>query len=184
MMQELKKENIWNVPNVLTMVRMLMIPLFLVLFFTSHLMGAMVVYVLAFATDVLDGGIARKYGLITNFGMLMDPLADKLMMVTALISLCVKGWVPLSALIPVVVKEVYMVVGSALLLKRKVVVSARLVGKLATGMFLLAIVTTFFHPVTHPVDQVFLWIAVILSLTAMVWYTWDIWKSLKNRQAA
>ena len=77
--------NIWNVPNVLTILRLLLIPVFVVL----HVMGfpkmALLTFCVASFTDWLDGHIARKHNLITDFGKLMDPLADKLMVCTALI---------------------------------------------------------------------------------------------------
>ncbi len=77
-----------NLPNKLTMLRMYMIPLFLVFFFVEtipmHMLWALVVFAAASLTDLLDGNIARKRGLITDFGKLMDPLADKLLVTAAL----------------------------------------------------------------------------------------------------
>ena len=73
-----------NVPNALTILRMLMIPLMVYVFNSFGAHWALLVYVVASATDVLDGYIARKYNQITDFGKLMDPLADKLMVLTML----------------------------------------------------------------------------------------------------
>lgn len=77
-----------NLPNKLTMLRMFMIPLFLFFYFIDsiplHYLWALIVFAAAAITDLLDGKIARKYGLITDFGKLMDPLADKLLVVSAL----------------------------------------------------------------------------------------------------
>ena len=66
------KEKIWNVPNVLTMIRMLLIPVYWVLFMNGHRFIALAVFVIASLTDLADGYIARKYHLITDFGKLMD----------------------------------------------------------------------------------------------------------------
>ncbi|MFV0402060.1 MAG: CDP-diacylglycerol--glycerol-3-phosphate 3-phosphatidyltransferase [Oscillospiraceae bacterium] len=80
-----------NLPNKLTVVRVCMIPLFLVLFFwdtlPNHYIWAFLVFALASLTDMLDGQIARKRNLVTDFGKLMDPLADKLLVMSAFICL-------------------------------------------------------------------------------------------------
>jgi len=86
-----------NLPNKLTTLRVLMIPLFLVALYLGHWGAALVIFALASITDALDGNIARKHGLVTDFGKFMDPLADKLLVTSALISfvelLDVPGWV-------------------------------------------------------------------------------------------
>lgn len=80
-----------NLPNKLTMLRMLLIPVFLVFFFAQNIpqnyLWALLVFAAASITDLLDGKIARKHGLITDFGKLMDPLADKLLVMAALVCL-------------------------------------------------------------------------------------------------
>lgn len=171
-MNKAPRENIWNLPNLLTMLRMAMIALFLHLFAMDMLYGALAVYLLAFLTDVLDGYIARKRNLITSFGKLMDPLADKLMLITALAALLSRGWVPVWVLVVIVAKELFMVWGGmALLRRRKIVVQADRIGKLATGLFMLAVVATFLHPYLAPVDYILQCAAVAVSLLAMVHYT-------------
>ena len=76
-----------NLPNKLTLLRVIMIPAFIIVLMTGYYYASAVIFVLASATDALDGHIARKYNLITNFGKIMDPLADKLLVVSALICL-------------------------------------------------------------------------------------------------
>ena len=73
-----------NVPNVLTLIRLLLVPVYIALFAMGDRYAALTVFLLASLTDMLDGQIARKYGLVTDFGKLMDPLADKIMVVTAM----------------------------------------------------------------------------------------------------
>ena len=85
-----------NVPNALTILRMLMIPLMVYVFNSFGAHWALLVYVVASATDVLDGYIARKYNQITDFGKLMDPLADKLMVLTMLYMLSTRAIYPSS----------------------------------------------------------------------------------------
>ena len=121
-----------NVPNALTILRMLMIPLMVYVFNSFGAHWALLVYVVASATDVLDGYIARKYNQITDFGKLMDPLADKLMVLTMLYMLSTRAYIPMWVLIVVACKELVMVLGAALLLGGKqAVVMANQLGKAA-----------------------------------------------------
>ena len=101
------------------------------------------VYVLAFFTDVLDGYIARKHDWITNIGKVLDPLADKLMMIAALLCFYRAGKVPLFILLIAMCKEVLMITIGAFLYTKKVVVYADWFGKIATGLFVIAVVLTF-----------------------------------------
>lgn len=98
-----------NLPNRLTMLRMALIPLFLVFIFLPsipfHLLWALVVFAAASFTDMLDGKIARKRGLITDFGKLMDPLADKLLVMSAMVSFVELGWAPAVVVIVILARE-------------------------------------------------------------------------------
>ena len=86
-----------NLPNKLTMLRMVMIPLFLVCLFLLaepwNYLLALILFITASLTDLLDGRIARSRGLVTDFGKLMDPLADKLLVMSAMVSYVYLGWV-------------------------------------------------------------------------------------------
>lgn len=169
-----RNENIWNVPNLLTMLRMAAVVVFIVLFARGKKNAAMIVFILAAATDVLDGYIARRFHLITSFGKLMDPLADKLMTLSALVCLTVTGYVPLWLLIIEGAKECFMVVGCCFVLrKKKLVVQADYIGKAATVTFIAAILATFLHDYTAPWDFVLQCGAVTLALAAMIFYIID-----------
>ena len=76
-----------NLPNKLTMGRIFAIPVFIVVFLMDYRIAAAVIFILAAVTDMLDGHIARKHNLVTNFGKFMDPLADKFMVFAALLSI-------------------------------------------------------------------------------------------------
>lgn len=80
-----------NLPNKLTIGRIIAIPIFIVVFLMGYRYAAAVIFILAAFTDMLDGKIARKYNLVTNFGKLMDPLADKLLVMSALICMVELG---------------------------------------------------------------------------------------------
>lgn len=94
-----------NLPNKLTMLRILLIPVFLVFFRMGWYLGALAVFLLASFTDLLDGKIARSRGLVTDFGKLMDPLADKLLVMAAMISLMETGLAPGLAVIVILARE-------------------------------------------------------------------------------
>ena len=121
-----------NLPNLLTILRMCMIPIFVALYYSGMQPLALVVYLLAGATDILDGYLARKWNQITSFGKLMDPLADKLMTLTMIYCLADTGYLPVWVLIVLLLKELMMVLGSLALLKglkgQKIVVMANWAG--------------------------------------------------------
>ena len=173
---EKKRENIWNVPNVLTMLRAALIPVFLVLYYSSLRYQALGVFLLASFTDLLDGFIARKYNLVTNFGKLMDPLADKLMVISVLLVQTFGGILPPAAVIIVLLKEIIMVLGGIYMLKKGIVVYSEPVGKAAQFLFIAAISLSFFHADFIAMkyvqwDMLLLWISVGLTLLALAFYT-------------
>ena len=167
--------NIWNLPNILTILRMALIPVFVVLHALGHAKLALLVFCIASFTDWLDGHIARKYNLITDFGKLMDPLADKLMVCTALVMQGVAGVFPIPAIVIVIIKELVMIYGSSYMLHKNIVVYSNIWGKLAQFSFILALVLSFWHSdfeaIALPIDRVILWIAVVIAVIALVDYT-------------
>lgn len=133
-----------HVPNILTMIRFLLIPAILYFIFTEQYIAAFVMLTISGLTDVLDGIIARKFNCITNFGKLIDPLADKTTQISILAALTFKGIIPLWMLLVVFVKEFAMIAGASFLYGKELVVSSKWFGKLATVLFYLAIVCSFF----------------------------------------
>ena len=184
--------NVWNVPNVLTMIRLLLIPVFVVVFFrTPHdrsKIAALIIFAAASITDMFDGMLARRLNQITDFGKLFDPLADKVMVVTALICQAVIGVFPWIAIIIVGVKELIMFAGGLFMLSKSVVVYSNYVGKTAQVFFIASLLLSFFHPALAArniclfgvtADLVLLWITVALSLAALVVYAAGALKTLK-----
>ena len=167
--------DIWNLPNVLTMLRMALIPIFVVFYATGREKTSLLIFLLASFTDWLDGHLARKHQQITAFGKLMDPLADKLMVCTALICQGVRGIFPWPAILIVMTKELVMIVGGTYMLNRGIVVYSNYLGKAAQFSFIIALILSFWHHdfvrMSLPLDRVFLWIAVAIALVALVEYT-------------
>lgn len=160
-----------NVPNALSLFRLILVGVFYYVFNLPDRVLALVIYLVAGATDILDGYIARKYNLITNLGKLLDPLADKLMLAVAMYCLYSIGYVPLFFLIYVIVKELAMVLASAVILtKQHVVVYAKTIGKVSTLVFTLGVVLSFFAPDMGGFHLVVLWIGVGCSVAAVFSY--------------
>lgn len=129
-----------NIPNILTILRFIFIPFILYFIFTGNYVLGIVFFTISGITDVLDGFIARKFNLVSNFGKLMDPLADKLTQISVLACLVKVDIIPFWILVIVILKELLMVVGASFLYGKDVVVYSKWYGKLATVLFYLAIV--------------------------------------------
>ncbi|MEA4831036.1 CDP-diacylglycerol--glycerol-3-phosphate 3-phosphatidyltransferase [bioreactor metagenome] len=175
-----------NIPNILSVFRIFLVPLFAALFLTDYpkyITHAGVVFVLAGATDVVDGFLARKNGWITDVGKLIDPLADKLMSMTALACLAIKEKIYSMIVIIVIIKEIVMILGSALILKkRKIYVKSNAFGKAATfSLFLLVIMTMFFTSTPQRIIDIFSGIVIGLMLLAFTIYLTDFIKEDRLR---
>lgn len=181
------KQNIWNAPNILTMLRLLLIPIYWVLMMVrDNETAALIVFVTASITDLLDGYIARHFNQVTDWGKLFDPLADKLMVVSVMMTLVLKGAVPLIILIIIGIKEIIMVAGAACMLRRKIVVYSKPVGKTAQFTMVAGMILAFFrHNFSAPFHVYVLWLATVLTLSAMVYYSLACIRALgKNDQGA
>ncbi len=135
----------WNLPNALTVLRLVLVPLFGWLLLreggadATSRVAAVIVFVVAMATDLLDGKIARDRGLVTTFGTIMDPIADKALVGTALIGLSVLGEVPWWASMVILVREVGITVLRFLVLRYGVMPAGR-GGKTKTAFQTLTLV--------------------------------------------
>ena len=181
--------NVWNVPNVLTMLRLALIPVFVILFVNGWKKAALAVFIAASLTDMLDGMLARKLNQITDFGKLFDPLADKLMVLTAMVCQTFWGPLPLIAVIIVAAKELLMVLGGVFMLSKDVVVYSNYFGKSAQVGFIASLVLSFFHKAFvegnimlwgMTPDILLLWITVALAIVAMVVYAAEAMKTIRN----
>mgnify|MGYP003408947227 FL=1 len=171
-----------NLPNKLTMGRIFAIPVFIVVFLMDYRIAAAVIFILAAVTDMLDGHIARKHNLVTNFGKLMDPLADKLLVMSALICMVevgdVAGW-----MVVVILGREFIITGMRQVAAAQgIVIAAGTTGKIKTITQMIAIpllilenwpFTVLGIPV--PFDQIFLWIALIMTIVSGAEYI------MKNR---
>lgn len=133
-----------NLPNKLTFLRIILVPVFLIVFNLGCICGAGVIFVIASLTDLADGKIARKYNLVTNFGKFADPLADKLLVSAALIALCTVGKLgyPLLGMWAtfVIIAREFMVTGIRLVAAAEgKVIAAGMSGKIKTAIQMVTI---------------------------------------------
>ena len=165
-----------NIPNILTVLRFLLIPIILKSIFAGNYLLAFVFFTLSGITDIADGFIARKFNLVSNFGKLMDPLADKLTQISVLAALVTFNLIPVWILVIVIFKELIMVLGASFLYGKDVVVYSKWYGKLATVLFYLAIVISL---ITSQFNITVFWegftliiycIAIVATVSSLVMY--------------
>ena len=164
-----------HLPNILSGIRLILVGVFISLFVAGRYLSALSVFVFAFFTDVLDGQLARANGWVTDLGKLLDPLADKLMTLAALVCIYLGKHKPvyLVLFLLMAVKEMLMLIGGFLLAKRKVVVMAYWPGKIATGLFAVGVMLallSFLSLEVAPWDLVILSTATAMSYFALVFY--------------
>ena len=117
-----------HIPNMLTMIRFLLIPFIIILVLQGNFVSVIVLLTISGITDILDGTIARRFNLVTDVGKLLDPLADKATQCAILITLTTQGFlhfIPLWILIIVILKELLMITGSMFLYGKELVVSSK-----------------------------------------------------------
>ena len=169
------------VPNALTVLRFLLIPIIVIACVQGQYILAIAVLSISGLTDILDGTIARKYNYITDFGKLMDPLADKATQISLLTTLFIKGAIPIWILAIVVLKEFCMVSGASFLYGTELVVSSKWYGKLATVLFYVAMVISLFLEqignTTNNIikaigiaDTIIYYLAVITTIASLIMY--------------
>ena len=175
-----------HIPNILSIIRILLVFVFvLVLFVGKSPIWAIVIFLIAGATDVVDGYLARRFNWITNLGKILDPFADKLMQCTVLVCFCIKQYIPLWFVIPFFVKEITtLLVGFIVIKRRNVVVVSKWYGKTAVCLFYATIVISVWFKsffAAHPIIQILVFApAVIFALAAFAAYVKHYWKLKKE----
>ncbi|WP_370639286.1 CDP-diacylglycerol--glycerol-3-phosphate 3-phosphatidyltransferase [Corynebacterium sp. CNCTC7651] len=130
--QVTQKQSNWNLPNILTSLRIIFIPVFAWLVLTQQWWWAFGLFVALMITDKLDGDIARSRGLVTDFGKIADPIADKALMITALVSLNIASTLPVWITVMIIIRELGITFWRMWMLRQGKVVPASKGGKLKT----------------------------------------------------
>ena len=167
-----------NLPNKLTMFRVILIPFFVFFLLAPYFEGygnyvAVAIFIVASLTDLLDGKIARKYNLVTNFGKFMDPLADKLLVCSAIICLIELGLLPAWIVIIIIARE-FIISGFRLIASDNgVVIAASYWGKFKTTFQMLMVIVLLLNfdiPAFKILGTVLIWIATILTVVSLIDY--------------
>ena len=167
-----------NLPNKLTIFRVILVIPFVALTLNGYDLWAVTVFIIASLTDLLDGKIARKYNLITDFGKFMDPLADKLLVCAAMICLVEMGRLPAWMVIVIISRE-FIISGFRLVASDNgVVIAASYWGKFKTTFQMLMIIVLILNlgGVFDMIGLVLTWIALILTVVSLIDYL------VKNKQ--
>lgn len=168
---------IMNLPNKITMFRIFLIPVFLVLLLVPGIQGgkyfAAVIFVVACLTDALDGYIARKNNLVSNFGKFMDPLADKLLVSAALICFVELGLVPAWIIIVIISRE-FVISGFRLIASDNgIVIAASYWGKLKTTaqmIMCILLIINFDTQIFNILEQCSIYISLVLTIVSLADY--------------
>lgn len=171
-----------NLPTIITLSRIILIPFFVLIAPDRPFLGALI-FGVASITDFLDGYLARKTGQITKFGIILDPIADKFLVISALILLVDMARLSAWIAIAIIVRE-FLVTGlRAVALSKDIVIPAEMGGKLKTfsqitAILCLIISMNIFGIDLYDVGIVFIWIAMVLSIISGVQYTVSFWKRI------
>jgi CDP-diacylglycerol--glycerol-3-phosphate 3-phosphatidyltransferase len=170
----------FNLPTILTFSRIILIPFFVLMTPKSPLLG-ITIFIIASVTDFLDGYLARKSGQITKFGIILDPIADKFLVISALILLV--DMVRLSAWVAIVIiaREFVVTALRVVALSKNIVIPAETGGKLKTASQMTAIILLLLPGGIGDLDfydvgLVLMYIALILALASGVKYTISFWR--------
>ena len=170
-----------NIPNQLTVLRVILVPVFIVLYLMGQYYIATAVFIVASTTDLLDGKIARAKGLVTNFGKIMDPLADKILVYSAFVLLVADGLVAGWMFIVILTRE-FLVAGLRTVAAADgIVIAADMSGKIKTTLQMIAVPLLVmrnwpFRFIDIPADKIFLWACVIMTIYSGCEYV------IKNRK--
>lgn len=162
-----------HVPNILTIIRFILVPFIVGFALDGNYIVAAIFLVVSGITDVADGYIARKFNFITDFGKLMDPLADKFTQVTTLVVLAIQEIIPLWILIIVLVKEFLLVVGASFLYGKDLVVFSKWYGKVSTVLFYIAIFISMISKqfsLNLTFDTYIYYLAIAFTLFSLIMY--------------
>lgn len=169
------KKNL-NAANLITIFRIILIPVFMVFYLDAYFyyenfpLFAILVFLLAFFSDILDGMIARSKNQITNVGKVLDPLADKLLRVCVLCAFVIKGVIGVYMFIILVALDALSIIAATILYFKKIIIPANWIGKITTIFMSLALFSCFFHNFIKPVDFILIIVALVLVLITIIQY--------------
>ena len=175
------------IPNLLSILRVFLVPIFVIAYFTDPneiKINAIIIYAIAAISDFLDGFIARKFQVVSNLGMILDPLGDKLMIVTVLVCLTIDGIIPFWVVCIAFLKELLMAIGGYVLSRATKIqaLPSNIWGKVSTIVFfLVCLILMIFRGIPYLAATGLITAAVILMLIAFASYIHRYHKYMKNK---
>ncbi len=175
-----------GIPNILSIIRIALVPVFIAVFFSgsenSNLFAAGI-FVVASSTDALDGFIARKYGMITKLGRVLDPLADKLMTASVLICIAVSGILPAWIVVAFMCKEVVVGIGALTMYKKtEDVIPSSFIGKASTVLFfLVCLILMVFPDIPYSAAYIMGVCALGLTLASLAVYAYRFFRLVSKK---
>ncbi len=182
-----------NLPNLITTLRILLIPVFLIFFMTPspiRSLWAALIFILASATDLLDGYVARKMKLVTRFGKLLDPIADKLLVISAVILLVAFHRVPAILAILLIGREMAITGLRVIATDQGILIPAERLGKFKTFLQIVSITMLILNSSLvpaigridlHDLGRILLWVSLALSLTSAGQYFYRFSSQVRHR---
>ena len=170
-----------NLPKKLTVGRMIAVPFFVVFYMMGYYLAAFVIFIAASFTDMLDGKIARKYNLVSNFGKIMDPLADKILVYSAFCLMVENGLVPAWMLIVILAREFAISGMRTVAASEGIVIAAGMSGKIKTVLQMIAVPLLLLLnvegasviPGLEFLAYGFLWASLIMTVYSGIEYIWQ-----------
>ena len=167
------------IPNILTMFRIFLVPFFIYFFVEDKLTVAFIIFIIASITDYFDGYLARKYQVISNFGKIMDPLADKLLVLSAigLVTFGKAGFLSQGIFIIITVREVLITILRDLYKKKNIILAANNWGKVKTVMQMVGLTAVFLImaigwsiPNFVLITNIYFWVVVVVTIMSGLTY--------------
>lgn len=173
-----------RVPNILTLIRLFLIPFYVVVFYSdiAHpVRWAMIIFLVASLTDIVDGYIARKFDAISKFGQLADPFADKVMQISVLFTLADIDYIENWFFWMILVKEAFQILLSIVMLnvKQKVIMPANVFGKVTTVLIFLIIVLSLFRLGGLVYLQM---VVAVLAIITFIQYAYLVLRIMEDRR--
>lgn len=167
-----------NLPNKLTLIRIVLVPVCMALTLTGHMFAALVVFIVASVTDFLDGYIARKNNLVTSFGKIMDPLADKILVFGALLTFLQMGFINSWCVVIILAREFFVTGMRVVAVDKGKVIAASWWGKIKTNVQMYSVILGFLtfatnNSVAVMAGQIGIYIATAFTAASWVAYIFE-----------
>jgi len=162
-----------NLPNLLSFFRLLLVPVLVITFFCipgDNYIVPLIVFIVASVTDTLDGFIARKYNMITEAGIVLDPLADKLLKIATLVCFGIVAVIPLWLVITLITIDLAMITAGIILYGKHITIPSNWIGKTGTFVMTIGLILCFFHNSLAGWDTIILYSGLVIILISAIVY--------------